>query len=75
MKLLTTVLAAVAIGATAAAMHAAIGALVGWRNTTLQRFYARSLLQVGVRALAFTWNAPLDATSIQLWQSQEQNLC
>jgi hypothetical protein len=50
-KLLATVLAAVAIGATAAAMHAAINSLVGWRNTILQRFYSRSLLQVNLEPM------------------------
>lgn len=45
-RLAGTVLAAAAAGATAAAMQAAIDWLVGWRNTTLQRFFGASLLQV-----------------------------
>lgn len=45
-KLASTVLAAAATGATAAALQAAIDWLVGWRNATLQRFYTASLLQV-----------------------------
>ena len=45
-KILSVLLAAVAIGATAAAMHEAIQSLVAWRNRTLQLFYTRSLLQV-----------------------------
>lgn len=48
LKLLTTVVAAVAIGATAAAMHATIDGVVGWRNAILRSFFRRgSLLQVG----------------------------
>ncbi|KAL4447790.1 hypothetical protein ABPG75_005009 [Micractinium tetrahymenae] len=44
-KLASTVLAAAAAGATAAAMQASIDWLVGWRNAMLQRFFAASLLQ------------------------------
>ena len=47
LKLLSTVLAAVAIGATAAVTHVAVDALVAWRNTALRAFFARGLLQVG----------------------------
>jgi hypothetical protein len=46
LKIFSTLAAAMAIGATAAALQAAIEALVGWRNATLQFFFARSLLQV-----------------------------
>lgn len=48
LKLLSTCAAAVLIGATAAAMHAAINGLIGWRNAALQFFFRRSLVQVGM---------------------------
>ncbi len=44
-KAFTTILAAVAIGVTAAALQGAIEVLVGWRNAALQLFFGRSLLQ------------------------------
>lgn len=45
-KLLGTVLAALAIGATAAAVHHAIGSLLAWRNAVLAACFRVSLLQV-----------------------------
>ncbi|KAL4442514.1 hypothetical protein ABPG77_005098 [Micractinium sp. CCAP 211/92] len=53
-KLVSTVLAAAATGATAAAMQAAIDWLVGWRNAALQRFYNASLLQAYAAQLAIS---------------------
>lgn len=47
MKVLSTVVMAVAIGATAASLHVAVDVLVGQRNAALAFFYRRSLLQVG----------------------------
>ncbi|PSC71767.1 family transporter: chloride ion channel [Micractinium conductrix] len=54
LKLACTTLAGLAIGATAAAMHGAIDALVGWRNAALQRFYAVGLLQAYAAQLAIS---------------------
>ena len=45
-KIVSTMLAAMAIGATATALQAAIEALVGWRNAALRFFFVRSTLQV-----------------------------
>lgn len=44
-KIVSTMLAAMAIGATATALQAAIEALVGWRNAALRFFFVRSTLQ------------------------------
>lgn len=47
LKLLSTCVAGVLIGATAAAMHGLVNPLVSWRNAALQLFFQRSLAQVG----------------------------
>ncbi|PRW45494.1 family transporter: chloride ion channel [Chlorella sorokiniana] len=54
LKLLSTCVAGVLIGATAAAMHDLINPLVVWRNSALQFFYQRSLAQAFGAQLAIS---------------------
>lgn len=45
-KLLSTCMAGVLIGATAAAMHGMINPLIEWRNMAVQSFFQRGLVQM-----------------------------
>lgn len=59
LKLLSTCLAGVLIGATAAAMHGLINPLITWRNAAVQFFFQRSLAQVGGRGLGWGCRRPM----------------